>query len=467
MADNITLDSGTGGAVVKTDDDGTAHWQYVKVSFGPDNTQTRVTASVGLPVDLLAGTAEIGNVKNAGTFVIQEDGAALTALQLIDDVVATLGTTTYTEATTKGNVIGAVRNDTLAALAGTDNEIAPLQVNASGALYIQEGSALDVSAATLTVNAHAVTNAGTFVVQEDGAALTALQVIDNIVHVDDAAFTLGTDAGVMMMGFAGTQSVDANDVGALAMETDGALHIHDGGNAITVDWAGTAPPIGAGTEATALRVTVATDSTGVLSVDDNGGSLTVDNGGTFATQATLQTGSNTVGEVTIGLATTAATDLAKAQDVAVGASDVGMAMLVKRDDEQAAVTPVDGDYVVPTCDRFGKLKITELPDATSEVKYVIIDAASSGDNTIQAAAGAGIKIRVLSVLLVSAGTVTTRFESAAGGTALTGQMNLVANSGFTLPYNPHGWFETADNALLNLELSGAISVDGCITYVEV
>lgn len=40
---------------------------------------------------------------------------------------------------------------------------------------------------------------------------------------------------------------------------------------------------GGGTEATALRVTVANDSTGVLSIDDNGGSLTVDlNGGTDA-----------------------------------------------------------------------------------------------------------------------------------------------------------------------------------------
>lgn len=34
--------------------------------------------------------------------------------------------------------------------------------------------------------------------------------------------------------------------------------------------------IGGGTEATALRVTIANDSSGVLSVDDNGGSLTVD-----------------------------------------------------------------------------------------------------------------------------------------------------------------------------------------------
>ena len=50
-----------------------------------------------------------------------------------------------------------------------------------------------------------------------------------------------------------------------------------------MDFAGTVPPIGAGTEAAALRVTVATDSTGVLSVDDNGNALSVDFGGTAPT----------------------------------------------------------------------------------------------------------------------------------------------------------------------------------------
>jgi len=28
MADNITLNSGSGGSTLKTDDDGSAHWQY-------------------------------------------------------------------------------------------------------------------------------------------------------------------------------------------------------------------------------------------------------------------------------------------------------------------------------------------------------------------------------------------------------------------------------------------------------
>lgn len=99
-------------------------------------------------------------------------------------------------------------------------------------------------------------------------------------------------------------------------------------------------------------------------------------------------------------------------------------------------------------------------------KFAIIDAATSGDNTLVAAVTSK-KIRVLSLFLVSAGTVNVRFESGAGGTALTGQMNLVANTGFVLPYNPVGWFETASNTLLNLELSGAISVDGSLVYIEV
>jgi hypothetical protein len=100
------------------------------------------------------------------------------------------------------------------------------------------------------------------------------------------------------------------------------------------------------------------------------------------------------------------------------------------------------------------------------IKYAVIDAASSGDNTIVSAV-TGKKIRVLSCFLVAAGIVNVRFESAAGGTALTGQMNLTTYSGFVLPFNEGGWFETVAAELLNLELSGAISVDGCLTYVEV
>lgn len=102
----------------------------------------------------------------------------------------------------------------------------------------------------------------------------------------------------------------------------------------------------------------------------------------------------------------------------------------------------------------------------SEVQYAVVDTATSGDTTLVAAV-TGKKIRVVSFLLVAAGTVTTRFESGAGGTALTGQMTMAINTSIVAAYNPAGWFETAAAALLNLELSAAVSVDGVIGYVLV
>lgn len=106
----------------------------------------------------------------------------------------------------------------------------------------------------------------------------------------------------------------------------------------------------------------------------------------------------------------------------------------------------------------------------ASVKFAKIDAASSGDNTLVAAVS-GAKIRVLSYTLVPTADVVVRFESGAGGTALTGQMSLRQEDGVVAQNVhascPQGLFETAASALLNLELSGAVSVDGHLTYVEV
>jgi len=109
------------------------------VSADHDHAPFQVNASGALYVEVASSATLSVNshaVTNAGTFATQVDGDALTALQLIDDTVATLGTDTYAETSTKGNVIGVVRNDILGALANTNNEIAPLQVNEDGALWI-------------------------------------------------------------------------------------------------------------------------------------------------------------------------------------------------------------------------------------------------------------------------------------------------------------------------------------------
>jgi hypothetical protein len=172
------------------------------------------------------GINDSGNsitVDNGGTFATQENGAALTALQLIDDPVAVLGTATYTEASTKGNIVAAVRRDADTTLVDTTNEVAPLQVDARGALKVEAFSGETLPVSLATVPSHAVTNAGTFAVQVDGNALTALQLIDDTVFVDDAAFTPATSK-VNSVGFladsTSTDSVDEGDIGAARMTLD-------------------------------------------------------------------------------------------------------------------------------------------------------------------------------------------------------------------------------------------------------
>ena len=154
-----------------------------------DGTAINETANA-LDVNIASGGFD-GVVTNGGTFAVQVDGSALTALQLIDDTVATLGTTTYTEETTKGNVVGAVRNDTLATLADTDNEIAPLQVNKSGALYTVEE----------TGQLGAIYESGTTAVS--GEQIIAIQFLE------DTKFTTLTPASAA---FIGTASGDGDNI---------------------------------------------------------------------------------------------------------------------------------------------------------------------------------------------------------------------------------------------------------------
>lgn len=99
-------------------------------------------------------------------------------------------------------------------------------------------------------------------------------------------------------------------------------------------------------------------------------------------------------------------------------------------------------------------------------KFATIAASASGNNTLVAAVTSK-KIRVLAAVFMSNGAVNAKFQSGAGGTDLTGLFYMVANTGAALPFNPAGWFETASNTLLNLNLSGAVAVGGCITYIEV
>ncbi len=160
----------------------------------------------------------------------------------------------------------------------------------------------------------------------------------------------------------------------------------------------------------------------------------------------------------------AATDLGKAAQSAQAATDTGVPAYGVRNDNLADLAGVDGDYAPVQLTQNGALLI--CLSANDDYKYAVINDGASGDQEIVALV-ASRKIRVISLFMVSAGTVNARFESSAGGTALTGVEPLVANSGFVLPHNPAGWFETVAGQNLNLELSAAIFVHGGLTYIEV
>jgi hypothetical protein len=128
-----------------------------------------------------------------------------------------------------------------------------------------------------------------------------------------------------------------------------------------------------------------------------------------------------------------------------------------------------------TTDTVGAALVTDkIMNDTTELtpKFAKIACASSGNNTIVSAVSAK-KIRVLSVALVASAATNIYFADSAGSPVAlfgdsTNKANLAANSGFVLPFNPTGWFETSTtNVAIVLNLSAANGVGGCLTYIEV
>ena len=192
------------------------------------DTLRAVSAAKPLPVDLQDSSV---TVANAGTFATQVDGAALTALELIDDTVYTDDTSTHATGTSKGNLMMAAAAPTDAAVNANDigavamttdrklhvsvQDAIPAGTNNIGDVDVLSvpadpfGANADAASATGSISAklrfiaatgipvtsvpsHAVTNAGTFATQVDGAALTALQLIDDTVFADEASFTVAS-----------------------------------------------------------------------------------------------------------------------------------------------------------------------------------------------------------------------------------------------------------------------------------
>ena len=490
MANNVLLNAGCGGATLATDCISCVQYQIGKISVGPLDTATPVHAAGGAETNAIRVTLADGgpfqDVFGTGSVIcgstVQISGGGTS---MVDDAA-------FTVATTQGTPMFALADDAC-----------PDSVNEGDA------GAVRMSTARILYSALKSDNDTALDVAEDAAIGNAQYGIVTMVQRDDVLTANALVSGDL-------------DATFLRVDNRGALWT------TPTDGAGTAFPVGGGTEAAAQRVTIANDSTGVVTID---GTVTADAGTNLNTSALLTT---TAHDAAFGTAGSADAQVRSVQGIASGTAlgvsvaSAGIASGAVASGAIASGAVASGAYasgsigcgaiasgaiasgaiasgaiasgavasgaiasgavasgaiasgavasgayasgsIAATAVNVGSaLQTNQIMCGTTSLtpEFAIIDAATSGNNTLLAAVSCK-KIRVLSAFLVSTGAVNARFESAADGTALTGQMELTCSSGFTLPFSPVGWFETAACALLNLELSGAVSVDGAFVYVSI
>lgn len=156
--------------------------------LGTIDTDTGNIATAAAAIQAaLEGTLTVAShaVTNAGTFPVQVDGSALTALQLLDDTIIAIDASA---ASAKLNMVGVIRDDALSSLTPAEGDAVPLRVDANGALWVAP-------------------------------------VAGDAEFADDAAFTVGTSSVVVIGGVATSDTVDSGDAAALALDTSRNLKV--------------------------------------------------------------------------------------------------------------------------------------------------------------------------------------------------------------------------------------------------
>lgn len=326
---------GTSGAPVRTDPTGTTTQPVsgtVAVS-GSVTVDSELPAAVALSSDNVSNPT----APAVGAFGLYFDGSTwdrirgdstdglLVNLGANNDVSATVSGPTAHDSPVTGSPVLMAGTSSAAAPTSVSadgdvvrawylrNGAAAVQLTASGTLITGDSSGLDVdtelpAAAALAdaeASATAVPSVGTRLMGFNGTtwdrirtANTGRLQVDIVsgagsggtASADDSAFTIGSSNGTPMMGLfddTSTDSVDENDVGVLRMTADRKLLTRVVGatdtNRLDVDSSGrvtaqmtasgTALVAGNGTNGSALRVTLASDSSGVITTNAGTGAF--------------------------------------------------------------------------------------------------------------------------------------------------------------------------------------------------
>ena len=356
MADNLTLNAGSGGSTLATDDDATAHHQYVKVEFGADNTQTKVadTASAQLPVG----------------------GSGATALGKATDSAA--------GATDTGVPPLAVRDDSLTTLTPVDGDYTPLRVNSTGALHVTGGGGgTEYNEDDATPNP--IVGAAALMERDD--ALSALTPAEG-----DFAGQRCTSTGAMW-----TEDVNTGAIKTAVETIDNPVS----GNEMLI--------AGGATQTNDMKVTLDSEAV-VLGAGSAGiGKLTANSG--------VDIGDVDVTSIVPGAG---ATNLGKAEDVAHSTGDVGVAAMTVRANAAVSLSGADNDYQPLITDTNGRLHTNDVSTAAalsgSQFQVDVVAALPAGTNEIgKLAAGTAAIGKLAANSGVDIGDVTLTAGTAAIG----------------------------------------------------
>lgn len=258
MADTaVAITAGTGTNIdTRTEGTNGNHRQVVVIGDPATNAGVApVDATAGLKVDLgadndvtVTGTVDLGATDNAVLDAIAASAAAIdtdatTIIGHVDGIETLLGTIDA-DTSNLSTKIDTIAGDTTAIQAALETV---------GGLVVNLGTNNDVTVTgTVTAELSATDNA---VLDNIDSDLTTI-----IGHVDGLETLIGTTNTTLT-------TIDGRVDGIEALLTT-----------IDADTSNLSV-VGGGTEATAVRVTIANNSTGVLSIDDNGSTVSIDDGG--------------------------------------------------------------------------------------------------------------------------------------------------------------------------------------------
>jgi hypothetical protein len=425
----------------------TATVGFVKVS------ETTATTVLG------AGTATIGSV-----VLVSPTGASLTtdgvlktsfssATMVLGAGTATIGTVILNSAsggslTTDGSVKVIPTQTATTVLGGGTATIGTVILNSPS------GNSLTTDGILLVQVAPGGATIGIVTLTSDSAVQG---------QADQSAFTAGTDEGIVIFGYSTTDALTTGQVGAIRIDNDRRQEVVVAAGTATMGTVGVGITtatyvLGGGTATVGTVVLGAGTATfgSVILVSPSGGSLTTDGvlktdaGSNIVIDSTTATyvlgGSTaTIGRLGPNTATIGVVGLSSGAVIAAGTASIGTVYAADKTD---VIHGGAGTAYTP--------------------KFAIIEATASGATQVVSSV-TNAKVRVLSGWLIASAGANVEFRmSTASDNNITGLMQLATTggSGWVLPYNPVGHFETTTAIGLYIYSDTAVNIGGAITYIE-